>query len=119
MLAEFALGLLEGNLSYLAGLILGNLHWLFVFAAMMKIQNPEKPWIKATLLFILFMFGMRDVMGLFGWIPMPILSPLFFFGIIIMTVRIFIAKTWLEKWTFPLTVSLVFLTSGIANFLTA
>ncbi|MDO8428636.1 MAG: hypothetical protein Q7S92_05485 [Candidatus Diapherotrites archaeon] len=117
MIEEVLLNVLNLNIGFFLNLTLSNLHWLFAFACLVKIQNPEKPWIRGTFVFILFMFTMPEVIKMLGWIPMPILSPLFFYGILILTVRIFIANTKLERWTFPLTAGLVFLTSGMANYL--
>ena len=117
MLIELIWNLFNQNWSYLAQFVSGNGLWLFMFAAIVKFNNPDKKWVPATLAFILFIFAFGDVMQVLGWKPISLISPLFFYGIIILTTRIFIAGTRIEKHTFVLTTAMVLVSSGIANYL--
>ena len=113
MLLEFLLHLLSFDLSWIAMLVLNNLHWVFALVAFTILAEGGKRTTWHFLVLIGFLYAFVDVMELGGWIllPMIILIPLeLFIGLY------FKEGTWPQRNFVKFVTVLIFVLSFIHTF---
>ena len=73
MFIEFMSHVLSLDLPWIAGFILGNLHWVFALFAYVIIAGQAKKPVWSFLLLMGGLYAALDIAGLAGWIFVPLL----------------------------------------------
>ena len=113
MLTQFLAHALAFDLVWILGVIMGNLHWLFVLGAYVIIAENGKRPVWHFLVIVGLLWAIVDIehfMSL-AFVPMLIFVPLDW------GIRIFIENTSLEKYGLKLIVIVFFILTFINTFL--
>ncbi|MDO8428143.1 MAG: hypothetical protein Q7S92_02925 [Candidatus Diapherotrites archaeon] len=116
MLLEFLNAILSLDLASLFSLLMNNLHWLFIFAALRHILSSGKSLLSGMLFLIFLLFSMRSIFhSLLNWQIIVLAFPLFFVAFGIFMLRIFLENTSLQKHVVSLTVLFIFVFTFLFN----
>jgi len=110
---EFISHAMAFDLAWIAGLILGNLHWLFAIAAFVIIAEKGKRPVWHFLVMILFLYAFLDILDLGGWI----LVPMFFLMALELLIGLYFpVGSWAQRNFVKIVTVLIFTLSFIHTF---
>lgn len=78
VLVEFAYHLFSLDVAWIFDFVLGQLFWVFVFAAVVVLTFEPKKQFWGFIFFIFFMWALVDVNAYMGWIVGPSFGSLYF-----------------------------------------
>ena len=78
MFLEFLNHALALDLQWIAGLVLNNLHWVFLLAAFVYIEHSGKKWLRKFILLVGALYLVLDIVGIWNLVFLPIFITVIF-----------------------------------------